>query len=74
MARAWTSVRVSKWEAFRPEDVASQRGRSENVLTGAALGSFATSAVGFLGGFGGWQAAHHRRQRTNSSMSFRSLS
>lgn len=28
MARAWTSVRDSKWEARSPEAVASQRGRS----------------------------------------------
>lgn len=41
MARAWTSVRDSKWEARRPEAVASQRGRSEKFAGGVALGSYA---------------------------------
>jgi hypothetical protein len=40
MARAWTSVRVSKWEARRPDAVASQSGRSENLVAGVALGSY----------------------------------
>lgn len=32
MAPFWTSVRVVKWEALRPEAVGCERGRSENLV------------------------------------------
>ena len=39
MARAWMSVRVSKWEERRPAAVAAERGRSVKDLMVADLGS-----------------------------------
>lgn len=40
VARDWISVRVWKWEAWRPEAVGSERGRSENFSRVEVLRSY----------------------------------